>query len=249
MIRIAPSHPLRRLCPPGPGRGEGENRRLAHVDVMDGMFVSNISIGCRWSSPCGRPPTCFWIPSDDRKARAVHRRFADAGADLLSVHLEADMPPGIQAALAAMEKRGVKKGIALRPITGAEAVLPYVKDVDPHPGDDGGARLRAARSSWLTSCPRSPPSAGTSTSTTRTAAWRWTEGLTPVTAPPSGAGRGGYPGGRQRHLRRSRCGGRHPGPPGGMIPHKPRSQCRSGLGGEAAWPGRFPVPPCRGGQV
>ena len=40
------------------------------------------------------------------------------------------MPPGIQAALAAMEKRGVKKGIALRPITGAEAVLPYVKDVD-----------------------------------------------------------------------------------------------------------------------
>ena len=56
--------------------------------------------------------------------------IADAGADLLSVHLEADMPPGIQAALAAMEKRGVKKGIALRPITGAEAVLPYVKDVD-----------------------------------------------------------------------------------------------------------------------
>ena len=56
--------------------------------------------------------------------------FADAGADLLCVHLEADMPPGIRAALEAMDRRGVKKGIALRPITAAQAVLPYVKDVD-----------------------------------------------------------------------------------------------------------------------
>ena len=56
--------------------------------------------------------------------------FADAGADLLTVHLEADMPPGIQAALAAMERRGVRKGIALRPITAAEAVLSYLDKVD-----------------------------------------------------------------------------------------------------------------------
>ena len=32
-----------------------------HVDVMDGMFVSNISIGVPWSNPCGRPRTCFWM--------------------------------------------------------------------------------------------------------------------------------------------------------------------------------------------
>ena len=53
--------------------------------------------------------------------------FAKAGADLLSVHLEADMPPAIHEALRKMDELGVKKGIVLRPITAAEAVLPYLK--------------------------------------------------------------------------------------------------------------------------
>jgi ribulose-phosphate 3-epimerase len=53
--------------------------------------------------------------------------FSKAGADLLTVHLEADMPPALHDALRAMDRCGVKKGIALRPITAAEAVLPYLE--------------------------------------------------------------------------------------------------------------------------
>lgn len=56
--------------------------------------------------------------------------FAQAGSDLLCVHLEADMPPGIREALRLMEEHKVKKGIALRPITSAEAVLPWLEGLD-----------------------------------------------------------------------------------------------------------------------
>ena len=56
--------------------------------------------------------------------------FCKAGADLLSVHLEADHPTRIAEALRAMEANGVKKAVALRPITAAEAVLPYIEQLD-----------------------------------------------------------------------------------------------------------------------
>ena len=98
-----------------------------HVDVMDGMFVSNISIGVPVVKSLRKFTDQFLDVHlmIEKPVRYVDA-FADAGADLLTVHLEADMPPGIQAALAAMERRGVRKGIALRPITAAEAVLPYL---------------------------------------------------------------------------------------------------------------------------
>ena len=102
-----------------------------HVDVMDGMFVSNISIGVPVVKSLRKFTDQFLDVHlmIEKPVRYVDA-FADAGADLLTVHLEADMPPGIQAALAAMERRGVRKGIALRPITAAEAVLPYLDKVD-----------------------------------------------------------------------------------------------------------------------
>ena len=102
-----------------------------HVDVMDGMFVSNISIGVPVVKSLRKATDMFLdVHLMIEKPVRYIDAFADAGADLLSVHLEADMPPGIRAALEAMDRRGVKKGIVLRPITAAEAVLPYIKDVD-----------------------------------------------------------------------------------------------------------------------
>lgn len=56
--------------------------------------------------------------------------FVRAGADLISVHLEADGPRGIAAALAEMDRCGVKKAVALRPITSPNAILPYIKELD-----------------------------------------------------------------------------------------------------------------------
>ena len=88
-----------------------------HVDVMDGMFVSNISIGVPVVKSLRKFTDQFLDVHlmIEKPVRYVDA-FADAGADLLTVHLEADMPPGIQA--------------ALRPITAAEAVLPYLDKVD-----------------------------------------------------------------------------------------------------------------------
>lgn len=102
-----------------------------HVDVMDGMFVSNISIGVPVVKSLRRATDMFLDVHlmIEKPARYIEA-FADAGADLLSVHLEADMPPGIREALRLMGEKGVKKGVVLRPITAAEAVLPYLKELD-----------------------------------------------------------------------------------------------------------------------
>lgn len=99
-----------------------------HVDVMDGAFVPNITIGVPVVKSI-RKCTDMFLDVHlmvEKPARYIEA-FAGAGADLLSVHLEADMPPAIHAALDRMETLGVKKGIVLRPITGAEAVLPYLE--------------------------------------------------------------------------------------------------------------------------
>lgn len=131
MIKIAPSILSADFC-----NLEREIRRVdsadwLHVDVMDGMFVSNISIGVPVVKSLRKVTDMFLdVHLMIEKPVRYIDAFADAGADLLSVHLEADMPPGIRAALEAMDRRGIKKGIVLRPITSAEAVLPYIKGVD-----------------------------------------------------------------------------------------------------------------------
>ena len=92
-----------------------------HVDVMDGCFVPNITIGVPVVKSIRRCTDLF--------LRYVEA-FARAGADLLSVHLEADHPTGIAEALRRMEACKVKKAVALRPITAARAVLPYLEGLD-----------------------------------------------------------------------------------------------------------------------
>ena len=102
-----------------------------HVDVMDGAFVPNLTIGVPVVKSIRKCTDMFldvhlMIEKPERYIEA----FAQAGADLLSVHLEADHPTGIARALDLMDRCGVKKAVALRPITKAEAVLPYLERLD-----------------------------------------------------------------------------------------------------------------------
>lgn len=102
-----------------------------HVDIMDGQFVPVMTFG----SPivkAARKATGLFL---DVHLMMAHPElyledFAKAGADCLTVHLECGLPSRVEAMLKQMDALGVKKGIALRPITKAEAVLPYLKDLD-----------------------------------------------------------------------------------------------------------------------
>ena len=128
MVKIAPSILSADFCELGRDIQAIATADWVHVDVMDGMFVPNITIGMPVVQSI-RKHTGMFLDTHlmvEKPGRFVEP-FAKAGADLLSVHLEADMPPAIHAALDQMEALGVKKGIALRPITAPEAVLPYLE--------------------------------------------------------------------------------------------------------------------------
>lgn len=131
MIKIAPS-----ILSADFANLERDIRRVSsadwlHVDVMDGCFVPNLTIGVPVVQSI-RKCTGMFLDVHlmiDKPVRYVEA-FAQAGADLLSVHLEADHPTGIAEALRRMEACKVKKAVALRPITKAEAILPYIEQLD-----------------------------------------------------------------------------------------------------------------------
>ncbi len=131
MVKIAPSILSADFANLGRDIERVKTADWIHVDVMDGMFVQNITIGPPVVKALRRITDMFLdVHLMIEKPWRYVNAFAEAGADLISVHLEADMPPGIRQALDLIGERKIKKGIVLRPITAAEAVLPYLEEVD-----------------------------------------------------------------------------------------------------------------------
>ena len=102
-----------------------------HVDVMDGIFVPNITIGIPVVK-CIRPTTA--LPLDvhlmiDRPVRYVEE-FCKVGADIVTVHVEADIEENTHKALDIIHGRGKKAGVVVKPKTPAEAVLPFIDKCD-----------------------------------------------------------------------------------------------------------------------
>ena len=102
-----------------------------HVDVMDGIFVPNITIGIPVVQAI-RPTTD--LPLDvhlmiDRPVRYVEQ-FCDAGADIVTCHVEADSEENTHEALRLIHAKGKKAGIVLKPKTPAKAALPFIKEVE-----------------------------------------------------------------------------------------------------------------------
>jgi ribulose-phosphate 3-epimerase len=102
-----------------------------HVDVMDGLFVPNISIGIPVVKSI-RPTTS--LPLDvhlmiDRPVRYVEQ-FCDAGGDIITCHVEADTEENIHEALRRIHAKGKKAGVVVKPKTPASAVLPFISECD-----------------------------------------------------------------------------------------------------------------------
>ena len=131
MIKIAPSILSADFCNLDRDIQAIRTADWVHVDVMDGVFVPNITIGVPVVKSIRKHTDMFLdVHLMIEKPVRYVEAFAQAGADLLSVHLEADMPPAIREALNAMDRCKVKKAVALRPITSPDAVLPYLAELD-----------------------------------------------------------------------------------------------------------------------
>lgn len=102
-----------------------------HLDVMDGIFVPNISFGPQMVKAVRKVSdlTLDVHLMIDRPIRYV-RQFCDAGADYLTIHVESDCPENTLAALEKIHALGVKNGIVIKPKTPAEALIPYLDKVD-----------------------------------------------------------------------------------------------------------------------
>lgn len=133
MIKIAPSVLSADFAKLG---SEVEEIKLGgadyvHFDVMDGEFVPNISMGIPVLKSL-RKATDMFLDVHlmiDRPIRYVDA-FCSAGADLVTFHVEADSPENIMAAIRKTRELGKKTGITLKPGTPADAVKPFLTEVD-----------------------------------------------------------------------------------------------------------------------
>ena len=105
--------------------------RWLHVDIMDGHFVPNLSFGYSWVKAMRKITDLvldvhLMIDTPIKYAE----EFCKAGADYLTIHVEADTPENIDKTLDLIRSLGVKPGIVVKPNTPAEAIEEYLPMVD-----------------------------------------------------------------------------------------------------------------------
>ena len=131
MIKIAPSilsADFAKLC------SEIESVKSAdylHFDVMDGMFVPNITIGLPVLESVRRvtdmPLDVHLMIESPSRYTAL---FVESGADIVVFHVEAEPPENITNALRGIRALGKKAGLSIKPKTPWEALEPYIDTLD-----------------------------------------------------------------------------------------------------------------------
>lgn len=113
-----------------------------HVDIMDGMFVPNISIGIPVVAAARKcTDKYFDVHLMIEEPIRYVKEFKKAGAEMLTVHVEAC--EDVQATIDAIHAEGMDAGLALNPETPVEDVVPYIDKVEMilimtvHPGFGG----------------------------------------------------------------------------------------------------------------
>ena len=143
-------------------RCEKAGARLLHVDVMDGHFVPNLTLGpfiVAAMRRCTRLPLDVHLMLSDPLRYA--RDFREAGADAITIHVEAVGQRAIGDAIAAVRATGAEVGLALNPDTDPELWFPWFGKVDlvmlmtVYPGFGGQhfipqvrSRIRATRAAF-----------------------------------------------------------------------------------------------------
>lgn len=100
-----------------------------HIDVMDGLFVPNISMGM----PIIKSVSEFTnIPLDvhlmiDKPERYI-KEFADNGSDIINIHVEASQDA--ESCIKEIKSLGKKAGVTIKPNTDYEDILKFIEDID-----------------------------------------------------------------------------------------------------------------------
>ena len=131
MVKIAPSILSADFTKLGQEVESVRSGDLLHFDVMDGVFVPNISYGLPVLKAL-RPVTSLPMDVHLMITRPINfvERFCDLGADIVTVHVEADEPEMIREALLRIKARGKKAGLSVKPATPVSACEPYAGLLD-----------------------------------------------------------------------------------------------------------------------